>query len=481
MLASNFPLHSRKDVPAVKWPVLHGAPQAGRLEMPETQFMPAKTAAPAFESWGRYPKHRADIAPLYWMSDFPLPAPPSTAMLPVGMGRSYGDSCLLDGGTLLAARGLDRFLSFDSATGLLRCEAGVSLAEILDFGVPRGWFLPVTPGTKFVTVGGAIANDVHGKNHHAAGTFGCHVPRFELVRSTGERYECTATQNPSLYEATIGGMGLTGLITWAEVQLRPIVSRKIKYEGIKFVGLEEFVALSRSAQQIEYTVSWIDCVATGKNFARGIFMKGDHSEQPEPLQPSGKPKLTLPFDLPAFAMNKATIGAFNAAYYGKQFSKHKIGLVDYEPYFYPLDFVHHWNRAYGKQGLLQFQCVLPWETGDFQQGFTQLLKAITASGLGSFLAVIKVFGDVRSPGMMSFPAPGPMVALDFPVRGERSFDLTEKLADITAEFGGKMYPAKDARMQPRHFQQFYPQWEDFARYIDPAFSSSFWQRVTARA
>ena len=402
-------------------------------------------------------------------------------MLPVGLGRSYGDSCLLDGGTLLAARGLDRFIAFDQATGLLRCEAGVSLAEILDFAVPRGWFLPVTPGTKFVTVGGAIANDVHGKNHHVAGTFGCHVPRFELVRSSGERYECSATQNPSLFEATIGGLGLTGLITWAEVQLRPIVSRKIRQDAIKFVGLNEFVALSRAAQHLEYTVAWLDCVSTGKNFARGIFMQGDHSAQPEELTTSGKPRLTMPVDLPAFLMNKATIGAFNTAYYNKQFSKQKSGLVDYEPFFYPLDFVLHWNRAYGRQGLLQFQCVMPWEAGDYQEGFTRLLKAITASGLGSFLAVIKIFGDVRSPGMMSFPAPGPMIALDFPVRGERSFDLTERLADITAEYGGKMYPAKDARMLPRHFQQFYPQWQDFARFIDPAFSSAFWQRVTALA
>src|SRR5579859_3476015 len=171
---------------------------------------PSSAAPPAFESWGRYPKHHAEVAPLFWTSDFPLPMARQT-MLPVGLGRSYGDSCLLDGGTLLAARGLDRFIAFDQATGLLRCEAGVSLAEILDFAVPRGWFLPVTPGTKFVTVGGAIANDVHGKNHHVAGTFGCHVPRFELVRSNGERYECSATQNPSLFEATIGGLGLTGL------------------------------------------------------------------------------------------------------------------------------------------------------------------------------------------------------------------------------------------------------------------------------
>ncbi len=442
--------------------------------------MPAKEAKPTFESWGRYPKLQAEVVPLFWTTDFPAAHPPRTRVLPVGMGRSYGDSCLLENGTLLAARGMDRFLAFNPETGLLRCEAGVTLAEILDFGVPRGWFLPVTPGTKYVTVGGAIANDIHGKNHHIAGTFGRHVPRFELTRSTGERFECSPTENQAWYAATIGGLGLTGLITWAEVQLRPIVSRKIRYEGIKFVGIEEFVALSKASTHIEYTVAWIDCVSTGKNFARGIFMQGDHSEIPDDLKPSGKPKLTLPVDLPPFLLNKTTIGAFNTVYYNKQLSKHTSSLVDYEPFFYPLDIIHHWNRGYGKDGLLQFQCVLPWEPGDFQQGIIQVLKAITASGLASFLAVIKVFGDAPSPGMMSFPAPGITLALDFPVRAEIAFDLCDRLANITAEYGGKMYPAKDARMGPQHFQQFYPQWQDFSRYIDPAFSSAFWQRVTER-
>jgi len=189
---------------------------------------------PKFQSWGHYPRLQADLVALNWMTDFPLAAPPASAMLPVGLGRSYGDCCLLDHGTLLATRGMARLLDFNAETGLLRCEAGVSLAEILDFAVPRGWFLPVTPGTKYVTVGGAIANDIHGKNHHLSGTFGRHTPRFELVRSDGSRMVCSATENPEWYQATIAGLGLTGLITWAEVQLRPIVSRKIDYKGTKF-------------------------------------------------------------------------------------------------------------------------------------------------------------------------------------------------------------------------------------------------------
>jgi FAD/FMN-containing dehydrogenase len=436
------------------------------------------TDQPQFESWGRYPKHPAEVHPLFWREDFPPALAPGAKMLPVGMGRSYGDVCLLQHGTLLQTPHLDRLISFDPQTGLLRCEAGVTLAEILDFAVPRGWFLPVTPGTKYVTVGGAIANDIHGKNHHLAGTFGAHVLSFELIRSDGAAVLCSPTENAEWYAATIGGMGLTGLISWAEVQLRPIVSRRIRLRSTKFVGLEEFVALSETAAGTEYTVAWIDCVARGENFARGIFMEGEHDETVGPLTPLRKPKLTLPFDMPAAALNRTSVGLFNTLYYHRQLQKEKTGFVDYEPFFYPLDGILQWNRLYGRQGLLQFQCVLPWETAI--PGTTQLLEAITASGLASFLAVIKVFGDVVSPGMMSFPMPGITLALDFPIRRESSFVLLDRLAHITADSGGRMYPAKDACMSAAHFQQFYPQWEYWAAYIDPAFSSSFWQRVTGR-
>ncbi len=445
--------------------------------------MPQNSPHPRFESWGRYPKLESNIIPLNWTSDFPLHPPPATRMLPVGAGRSYGDVCLLGHGTLLRTRGqgltggMDRLLDFDPATGVLCCEAGTTLGEILDFAVPRGFFLPVSPGTKYVTVGGAIANDIHGKNHHIAGTFGRHVPRFELVRSDGRRLICTPTQNAEWYAATIGGLGLTGLIAWAEVKLRPIVSRSIQYTGIKFRGIEEFVMLSAAHAKSEYTVSWIDCVSTGRNFARGIFMAGDHSAVPEPLTRSGQPKLMLPVDFPDFLLNRHTVGLFNTLYYNKQRGKIKSALVDYEPFFYPLDKLLQWNRMYGKHGLLQFQCVVPWETG--QMGIVNILKAITSSGLASFLAVLKVFGDVPSPGMMSFPKPGITLALDFPIRQEVSFELVERLAAITLEHGGRMYPAKDATMTAAQFQAFYPQWKKFAVYIDPAFDSAFWQRVTA--
>jgi FAD/FMN-containing dehydrogenase len=439
--------------------------------------MSTKEARPRFESWGRYPALEADVVPLYWTTDFPLAKSNGGKLLPVGLGRSYGDVCLLEHGTLLQTASMDRLLSFDASTGVLRCEAGASLQQILDFAVPRGFFLTVTPGTKFVTVGGAIANDIHGKNHHVAGAFGRHVLRFELARSDGSRFICSPVENPEWFAATIGGMGLTGLMTWAEIRLRPIVSRRIDYRGDKFHGIDEFFALSQAARS-EYTVAWIDCVSTGRNFARGIFMQGDHAQVPGPLSKSREPKLVFPFNLPAIALNRFSMAAFNALYFHKQLGQTKIGPVDYEPFFYPLDAVLHWNRMYGKQGLLQFQNVLPHATG--REGMLEILKAITKSGLASFLAVIKFFGDVPSAGMMSFPAPGVMLALDFPIRPKVSFDLVDRLAKITLEHGGRMYSAKDARMTAEQYQTFYPQWQEFSRYVDPGFDSAFWQRVTGR-
>jgi FAD/FMN-containing dehydrogenase len=433
-----------------------------------------------FESWGRYPTIQADIFPLRWVSDFPAKSAGCAEMLPVGIGRSYGDVCLLDQGTLLSTRGMDRLLDFDSTTGVLRCEAGVTLAEILDFAVPRGFFLNVTPGTKFVTVGGAIANDIHGKNHHRVGTFGNNLLSFGLIRSDGSRLTCNPRENPEWFAATIGGMGLTGLIAWAEIRLRPIVSRKIAFRATKFVGIDEFIALSRENTDVEYSVAWIDCVARGRNFARGIFIQGEHSDRPDELFIKKPSRFGLPIDMPESALNRFTVGLFNTLYYNKQLAKRKAGFVDYEPFFYPLDSVLRWNRIYGKRGLLQFQCVIPWEN-DTQSGILRLLDQIILSGLASFLAVIKVFGEIKSPGMLSFPKPGITLALDFPIRKEISFELFDRLARITLEHHGRIYPAKDARMTPQQFQAFYPNWESFRDYMDPRISSAFWQRVTANA
>ena len=434
-----------------------------------------------FASWGRYPNYDATVVPITWQGDFPTVVAKHNGMpggaLAVGMGRSYGDSCLLKDGNLLLATGMNRLLAFDQETGLLTAEAGLTLAQLLDFAVPRGWFLPVSPGTKYVTLGGAVANDIHGKNHHVAGTFGSHVAQFELVRSDGTRLHCSPTDNPDWYGATIGGLGLTGVITWIQLRLKPIVSRLIDFEGIQFHGVDEFLALTEQYKGVEYTVSWVDCTSTGKNFARGIFMLGDHSKIPDNLTVSPEPKLAFPFDAPSFALNSASVAAFNTVFFHKQLKPRVRALQDYEPFFYPLDKVLHWNRLYGKSGLLQFQYAIPWESA--REGTIAILNAVAESGLASFLAVLKAFGDVPSPGLMSFPQPGITLALDFPIKPDKSFPLFDRLASMTLDYGGKLYPAKDARMTAAQFQTAYPQWQQFARYKDPLLTSSFWERVTA--
>jgi FAD/FMN-containing dehydrogenase len=434
------------------------------------------TAPPPFESWGRYPVYQAELKQIHWQGDFPRAIDGvHHGALAVGMGRSYGDVCLLKDGTLLQTTSMNRLLDFDPATGLLTAETGITLAQILDFAVPRGYFLPVTAGTKYVTLGGAIANDIHGKNHHAAGTFGCHVTQFELVRSDGRHLRCTPTDNSDYYAATIGGLGLTGLITWATLRLIPIVSRNFDVEYVHFHGIDEFLELTQKYAHSTYTVSWVDVTGTGSNFARGIFMAGEHSTVPAPLSPSPKPKLVFPFDLPGYALNKFSVAAFNELFFRKQLKPYKKFVQDYEPYFYPLDAVLKWNKMYGKRGLLQFQYVIPWEHA--REGTVAILGEVAKSGLASFLAVLKTFGDVPSPGMMSFPKPGITLALDFPIKPEKSFALFDRLAEMTDEFGGRLYPAKDARMTAPQFQAFYPQWERFARYKDPALTSGFWERV----
>jgi FAD/FMN-containing dehydrogenase len=435
----------------------------------------APATKPPFEPWGRYPAYNADLKQLHWQGDFPRVIDGiHHGVLPVGMGRSYGDVCLLKDGTLLQTTSMNRLLNFDEETGILTAESGITLAQILDFAVPRGFFLPVSPGTKYVTLGGAIANDIHGKNHEAAGSFGNHVPSFELVRSDGTHMLCSPTENPDMYGATIGGMGLTGVITWAQLRLKPIVSRMIDYEGIQFHGIDEFLAIKKQYAHVEYTVAWVDCVSTGKNFARGVFMLGDHSKEPGELKQSPKPKLVFPMEAPGFMLNKFTISAFNTVFFHKQIKAHVITKQDYEPFFYPLDAVLKWNRMYGKNGLVQFQFAIPWEHA--KEGTIAILQEIAKSGMASFLAVLKTFGDVPSYGMMSFPLSGFMFALDFPIK-EATFPLMQRLGDMTREYGGRLYSAKDACMTADQFQAFYPQWEKFSRYKDPAITSSFWERV----
>lgn len=402
------------------------------------------------ESWGRYP--RATPARITRLTNCLAPLPKSNLPLLVyGNGRSYGDVCLNDGGHILLARGLDRFIAFDTEQGILRAEAGVLLSEVLDLIVPKGWFLSVTPGTRFVTLGGAVANDVHGKNHHRAGTFGHHVRAFELVRSDGSRRVCSPTENPDWFAATIGGLGLTGLITWVEIQLRAIAGPWIQAESRRFGTLDYFFTLSEALDRNhEFTVAWVDCASRGAKLGRGILLSGDFapgsSGTGKPPQAHGR--FTIPVTPPLSLINTLSLKAFNALYYRKP---EGAFLSHYAPFFYPLDGIGNWNRIYGPKGFLQYQCVLPPAVAE--PALRDLLGHIAASGEGSFLAVLKRFGNKTSPGLLSFPQPGVTIALDFPFKGEATLHLLDSLDDVVAAAGGALYPAKDARMTPEFFWQ----------------------------
>lgn len=427
-------------------------------------------------SWGRYPKtsHQHVHKPA-WNDQIPeiLKTAAPGSLLPYGLGRSYGDSCLNAGRELIDCRRLDRILGFDEATGMLRCESGVSLSDIIDVLLPKGWFLPVTPGTRFVTVGGAIANDVHGKNHHCAGTFGAHVRQIGLHRSNDGLVHCSSRENADMLRATIGGLGLTGVIAWADIQLKRVAGPWIDRETIPFSSLTSFLELSReSDDRFEYSVAWLDCFA-GKN-TRGIFFRGNHAAD------TGKqfhrwrgPK--LPFALPGRMLNRYSVRAFNTAYYKLHEARKGASVVPYDSFFYPLDAIRQWNLLYGKRGFLQYQCVIP-ETN--VAAVEELLDRIARSGMGSFLGVLKQFGSAPPAGMLSFPRPGITVALDFAMRGERTLQLMQSLDEIVKQSGGALYPAKDARMSQSLFQASFPRWRNFVPYIDPKMSSSFWRRVT---
>lgn len=429
------------------------------------------------ESWGRHSRSSHLVRPVFWSTD-PLPLAGNRKMLPFGRGRSYGDSCLNDDGILLLTTPLNHMIALDEERGIIRCEAGICLDEVLRIIVPRGWFLPTSPGTKFVTVGGAIANDIHGKNHHRAGTFGCHVTQFELLRSTGERLLCSPDSNSEWFCSTIGGLGLTGLITWAEFRLRRIANAMIEMESIKFGSLDEFLSLSvESDHDFEYTVSWLDCAAKGSSLGRGICMRGNHAGGGiKSLDPHRAPWITVPIEFPNLVLNHYSIKAFNTFYYARQRSRKARAIVHYNGFFYPLDAVNRWNRIYGRRGFFQYQFVLPFSAD--QRPIREILSRIALSGEGSFLAVLKIFGDAKSPGILSFPRPGLTLTLDFANRGEKTLMLMHALDRVVLDAGGSFYPAKDARMSSEAFESSYPQWRVFSKYKDPGFSSSFWRRVT---
>jgi FAD/FMN-containing dehydrogenase len=427
-------------------------------------------------SWGRWPRHaHAQCVPVtdrFRAPDFTS----GTSCLPWGNGRSYGDSCQNADGRLLVTRGLDRFIAFDPATGVLECEAGVQLADIIELVLPQGWFVPVTPGTRFVTVGGAIANDVHGKNHHLAGSFGHHVLGFELLRSDGTSRWCAPEgEHTEWFAASVGGLGLTGLIRRVRLQLRHVPGAWLAGESRRFGNLAEFFVMSQeSDRHYEYTVSWVDCTARGHALGRGVFMRGNHAAI-DRAAPRERP-LRVPFTPPLSLINRLSLQAFNRLYYSRPSAECRDAVWHYLPFFYPLDRLLEWNRIYGPRGFYQYQCVVP--PGPAQDALTEIIEAIARSGSGSFLAVLKMFGDRPSSGMLSFPRPGATLALDFPNHGQPTLDLLERLDAITRAAGGAVYPAKDARMSAVSFQQYFPRWREFGAYVDPRFSSSFWRRVT---
>lgn len=430
-------------------------------------------------SFGNFPKIKNQrIIDLNWRDEIISFKTLGQPILAHGQGRSYGDSCLNENGILISTRNLNRFINFDTRNGTLECEAGVTLSEILELIVPRGWFLPVLPGTKFVSVGGAIANDIHGKNHHLVGTFGNHVLNIKMLRSDGEKYICSSHENSGLFHATIGGLGLTGIILSATLQLKPLISTFLETEYIKFKNLEEFFNINQQSEnKFEYTVAWLDCVSDGKNLGRGIFMRANtcSREREEDRKLKRKFRLAIPFYLPRVALNHYSIKAFNNFYYTNQAKKIGNKLIPYEAFFFPLDSIKNWNRIYGEKGFLQYQFVIPHEYASHIKDF---LKTIVADGQSSFLSVLKTFGDIPSKGVLSFPIKGVTLALDFPYRGEKTLTLLNRLDVIVMTCGGKIYPAKDARMSVAAFKTFFPNWSEFSNWIDPQFSSSFWRRVT---
>jgi FAD/FMN-containing dehydrogenase len=427
-------------------------------------------------AWGRVVQTPQDVERVYSSTDDVAPMTQSAAsVLPHGLGRSYGDSCLNTSGKIIDATSMDRLLLLDTNNGLLRAEAGVSLETCLQVAVPHGWFLPVVPGTKFVTLGGAVANDIHGKNHHGAGTFGCHVRRFELVRSDGRRLICSPLENRDLFDATIGGLGLTGLITWVEVILKKITSPTMLVSTKRSRSLDETLAqLAEADSKYEYTVFWMDLLASGTKLGRGVLLGGDHPrEQVETVAPHGKAKLRMPLDAPVWTLNRFTVQAFNFLYYQTHRDADATPL-HYDPYFFPLDSVLEWNRIYGRRGFFQYQFVVPKsETAALRK----ILEIVVRSGEGSFLSVLKQFGTKASPGMMSFPMPGYTLAVDFKNQGKKTLKVFERLDEIVIAAGGRVYPAKDARMPAGAFQKYFPKWSTFEQYIDPKFTSNFWKRV----
>lgn len=438
----------------------------------------------AYRSWGiPAKKEQAAVAPA-WRRDAGSvtvgavgnQSNTSASFLAFGNGRSYGDSCLNSQGTLIDTRYLNKILSFDKERGRLCADPGVTMRDILSVALPAGWCVPVSPGTSFVTLGGAVANDVHGKNHHARGSFGQHVQSFTLVKSSGESFHCSPESHVDLYHASIGGLGLTGLMLSIEISLIPVKGPLMDCLNVPFHGLDEFTALSGTYEKThEYTVAWLDCLSTGRNEARGIFTAANHADAEAQYVRADANRLSVPFSFPSMALNRLSISAFNSLYYhANARASRQQETVVIDKLFYPLDAIAHWNRIYGSNGFYQFQFVVP---NAERAALVEVMERIRRSGLGSFLAVLKIFGASVSPGMLSFPRPGFCLALDFAYRRGTTERLLKELEAIVIAASGAIYPAKDRLMSAASFEASFPRVREFMQYTDTAYQSDYWQRV----
>jgi decaprenylphospho-beta-D-ribofuranose 2-oxidase len=416
-------------------------------------------------NWGNFPVMESEEKSFSFSEQIKDSVKQSDSIIARGNGRCYGDASLEK--CTLSTLKYDKVLYFDVEHGIFECQSGMTLDKILEIIVPKGWFLPVTPGTKYITVGGAVASDVHGKNHHVDGSFSAHVLEMDVLLSSGETLTCSTTQYPDLFWATCGGMGLTGIITRIRFDLKKIETSYIKQKQIKAENLEEVLRLFDEYQHYTYSVAWIDCLKKGNNFGRSILMLGEHAglqdldpkQRMEPLKVPAKKQISFPFNLPSFVLNQYTVKAFNFLFYGKNFKKEINNIVSYEPFFYPLDAVLHWNRGYGKKGFLQYQFVLPLES---KQGLIEILHRISDAGMGSFLAVLKVFGEQND--LISFPKKGYTLALDFPVRNNL-FPFLDELDKIVMQYNGRLYLSKDARMKADVFWKSYEHANEFQEII----------------
>jgi FAD/FMN-containing dehydrogenase len=420
--------------------------------------------------WGRFPRVDCRVLEARDTGDVKAAIQREPSLIARGNGRAYGDAALNPRATLLLRR-MERLVDFDPTTGLLICEAGTLLADIIALFVPRGWFPPVTPGTKYVTIGGMVAADVHGKNHHVAGSFGCHVVWIDLALADGRTVRCSQHEHADLFAATLGGMGLTGVILRVAFPLVPIETGLVRQTTLKAANLEEAMVHIEENGRATYSVAWTDCLAGGDRLGRSLVFLGEHARRDDlPQSPSwaafgvnARRTLRIPFDFPSFTLNRLSISTFNELYY--RYSTAGSRLIDLDSYFYPLDAIADWNRIYGARGFVQYQFVLPKPASS--AGITAVLRRIAKHETGPFLAVMKLFGPQK--GLMSFPMEGYTLSLDFPVN-KRNLALLPELDALVADHNGRLYLAKDARARADMFARGYPALETFSAIrsrIDP--------------